>query len=1028
MRPVRLEVEGFTCYRERQSPLSFEGLSLFSIAGPTGAGKSSILDAILFALFGQVPRIGKQGISDVIAQGRDALAVTLDFTVKGGTYRVSRRVKRGRSGGLTSSAILEQLAPAARALAEQVRPVNDEIERLLGLGFSAFTQTVILPQGEFAKFLKADPKEQRAILQHLLRHEIYERMRAEAERRRTRADEAVRLIERTLEATSHATPQRLDAARAALAGGRASVTEFATRKDEEAAAAAALRVAHELTVEVQALRRSLAQLEQAAPVVAARRAELEAARAAAGVVPRIDASRLATERAASATSELQQAETALARARQVASDAEERVAMATAEDATRTGLAARIRALDEIKGDLDRRDQVQRERHRLAGQMPQARQRAHSARTAAGQARDAREEAAGRVAAATTSLAILAFDPDEAQRIESVWETALQLRAVDHETVALERQHQEWQEEVARAARTLSGLDKALAGATRACEAAARAEREARAALDAARTMHQAAAVREHLHVGEACPVCLQTVVLLPPAGRAPELEALGRALGGTVDRLTAATATQQQVAQDRAAAEARLQAARTSAEVAASALRQKVESRHRLVALVVPALAGASDVASPASLVEAVESRRTTMRVARQEHERASKALREAEAALVSADLALVQADGAATSAVDAFEHLAANDARLTAELGEVVKRIAAVSTHDDPAVERRQLAQQLAALEEARREAERVRAEAVAAMAAAGARLASAQSSVDQARAAAADADVALSEALAGSGFSAVQEARAAVRSAAQQAALDQAVRQHETEQGVVTRRLLLLEPQVAGREVSAEALAVAEASADAAFARWREADLDVATKAADLVRLEADVTQRQRDEAEHATEKASLELLSGMASDLKGDAFQEYLLEEAFHALVSGASIRMREMSNRYTLDWDKGAFFVVDHDNAGERRRAETLSGGETFMASLCLALQLSDEVLKTSGALRMDSLFIDEGFGTLDADALAEVTDAMEALRHDGGRLIGVISHRPEITERLPGCVRVVKAAAGASTWVLERVG
>ena len=73
-----------------------------------------------------------------------------------------------------------------------------------------------------------------------------------------------------------------------------------------------------------------------------------------------------------------------------------------------------------------------------------------------------------------------------------------------------------------------------------------------------------------------------------------------------------------------------------------------------------------------------------------------------------------------------------------------------------------------------------------------------------------------------------------------------------------------------------------------------------------------------------------------------------------------------------------------------------------------MASLCLALQLSDEVLRTSGAIQMDSLFIDEGFGTLDSDSLSEVTDAMEALRQDGDRIIGVISHRPELTDRFAG--------------------
>ena len=161
--------------------------------------------------------------------------------------------------------------------------------------------------------------------------------------------------------------------------------------------------------------------------------------------------------------------------------------------------------------------------------------------------------------------------------------------------------------------------------------------------------------------------------------------------------------------------------------------------------------------------------------------------------------------------------------------------------------------------------------------------------------------------------------------------------------------------------------------------------------------------------------------------LATDLKGDRFQEYLLEEAFKTLVASASVRLKAISNRYTLEWDDRGVLVVDHDNAGERRRAETLSGGETFMASLCLALQLSDEVLRTSGALQMDSLFIDEGFGTLDSDSLSEVTDAMEALRQEGDRMIGVISHRPELTDRLPGCIRVNKGT-GESSWVLERLG
>ena len=189
-----------------------------------------------------------------------------------------------------------------------------------------------------------------------------------------------------------------------------------------------------------------------------------------------------------------------------------------------------------------------------------------------------------------------------------------------------------------------------------------------------------------------------------------------------------------------------------------------------------------------------------------------------------------------------------------------------------------------------------------------------------------------------------------------------------------------------------------------------------------------LAGQVAERLRAQVERDRVGRLMDTSAELALDLKSDAFQNYLLEEAFHGLVAGASLRLREMTNRYTLVWQDSRFYVVDHDHAGERRPADTLSGGETFMASLCLALQLSDEVLRSSGALQMDSLFIDEGFGTLDAETLSDVTDAMEQLRQGGQRLIGVISHRPELTERLPGCIRVARTGPGESRWTLERAG
>src|SRR6187399_2593028 len=122
MRPVRLEAEGFTCYRERQQPLDFSSLSLFAIAGPTGAGKSSILDTMLYALFGKVPRIGKQGIAEFISHQRDVMTVALDFRVRGRDYRVTRLTKRQKSGLKSEATLADISGGLERSIADQIQP------------------------------------------------------------------------------------------------------------------------------------------------------------------------------------------------------------------------------------------------------------------------------------------------------------------------------------------------------------------------------------------------------------------------------------------------------------------------------------------------------------------------------------------------------------------------------------------------------------------------------------------------------------------------------------------------------------------------------------------------------------------------------------------------------------------------------------------------------------------------------------------------------------------------------------------
>ncbi|MFN2594141.1 MAG: SbcC/MukB-like Walker B domain-containing protein, partial [Actinomycetota bacterium] len=135
-----------------------------------------------------------------------------------------------------------------------------------------------------------------------------------------------------------------------------------------------------------------------------------------------------------------------------------------------------------------------------------------------------------------------------------------------------------------------------------------------------------------------------------------------------------------------------------------------------------------------------------------------------------------------------------------------------------------------------------------------------------------------------------------------------------------------------------------------------------------------------------------------------------------------LARAASIHLQELSStRYRLSYEDDRFFVIDAWNGDERRNARTLSGGETFLASLALALALSEQVqlLAVVEHSRLDSLFLDEGFDTLDADTLDVVASAISSLG-DSGRLVGVISHVEGLADRLPVRIQVTKSPRGST--------
>ncbi|MFI5485073.1 MULTISPECIES: AAA family ATPase [Micromonospora] len=236
---------------------------------------------------------------------------------------------------------------------------------------------------------------------------------------------------------------------------------------------------------------------------------------------------------------------------------------------------------------------------------------------------------------------------------------------------------------------------------------------------------------------------------------------------------------------------------------------------------------------------------------------------------------------------------------------------------------------------------------------------------------------------------------------------------------------------------------AVAEAEGVADAATERIAglfaaaglpAADDPVRAAAVAVERAEADRRQlvQRREQAaglreQRAGHEREAQVARALAGHLRANNFERWLLAEALDLLVDGASGILRDLSGgQYDLVHDKGEFFVVDHHDAGLRRGVRTLSGGETFQASLALALALSEQLAGMSTtAASLESIVLDEGFGTLDAATLDTVAATLESLAARGDRMVGVVTHVPALAERIPVRFEVRKDARSAR---VERTG
>ena len=254
------------------------------------------------------------------------------------------------------------------------------------------------------------------------------------------------------------------------------------------------------------------------------------------------------------------------------------------------------------------------------------------------------------------------------------------------------------------------------------------------------------------------------------------------------------------------------------------------------------------------------------------------------------------------------------------------------------------------------------------------------------------------------------------AAVVPAKEQSKWEIAIREHRESKIQLDTREKDLSEVIAGKTTDENIVAKVRSEKHTAQENFKQANNNRAQLLAWIQVAEQNLEQAERLSQQITNFTEQEDTYHTLAQNLKSNEFQSYILEHLEAELVGSATLILQELTeNRYALKIQDGEYWVADNWNGGEARRVRTLSGGETFATSLSMALALSE---KLSQGAQLGSLFLDEGFGTLDAETLESVTQILESLRQQD-RLIGVITHVRGLGERLPAQVKVYKSPQGS---------
>jgi exonuclease SbcC len=921
MKPLKLELTGFTCFREK-TVINFEELELFAISGPTGSGKSTLLDAMTYALYGQTPRLGSKGLDALMTPNASQLAVQFEFAAQGGIYRATRTLDKKPSGKIDPNVRVEQLNDASWKVfseTEKIKEANAKLEQLVGLDYDGFTRAILLPQGAFDEFLRGDLTKRRDLLVNLLNLDKVQQMQQEAGQRAKVAESQSKAITERLEQEyAGATPERrrdLADALESLVTERDGLSKKQEALSKEVKELDALK---SLFDEQQKVQKILLELKAREPQIIQERERLERARKVEFLLPQVKQLENLTAKLSTLQSRLEAKKASREKIQQTFNQAK------TDFETLQTKHSQRLPEIDEQLIGLSK----------FAPMLEQLRVRGGSLSLAS--------QASGFVYS------------------ESAWEDVQDqlakiplLKQAERAVTESERDAVEAFQKLQNLQATVQGQEQQIKTLTEEGKKTREAFNSADAAYKQAEIRDRAALVREHLHEGEACPVCEQLVKTLPP-----QLDSQASQLKEQRDELDAQVKTLQdsykEVRANLAANKERL----AEQEKTLERLTTKRDEVKQNLAQYKNVFEGEVDAGK---LEQSLQTKKRSL--------------------LAS----LAKQISEQTGGVDVAE----TQKRLQQEKQELANK---VKTSE-------------ATFRQAEKELDRLETE-----------LAALQKQIAETKQ---EYDLGYGTVhglIAKANFASLEAVKEAGLSEAQLKTIEAQLNSYQSQKESSERRDVELQAKLSGKTFDEQQYQSLHDELKQDASRVSEIQRQLGAAERDLKELDRMLEKAKSLRQELNNQAKVYETYRQLSLDLRGNEFQDFLLNQMQGKLAARASHIIREVTEkRYDLRLIDSEYHVFD-SWAGETRSSKTLSGGETFIASLALALALSDIL---AGNKALGALFLDEGFGTLDAETLESVAEVLEHLSSEG-RMVGLITHVQALAERLPARLMVTKSSDGST--------